>query len=82
MKQRRYLYLFSKVCFYFIPYKHFHVYFLIWHYYKTPLLALCFIVIHQKESRTEKHRPANLLTAFCYFPFVSLKKASVCAFVR
>ena len=51
-------------------------------HYKTPLWALCFIVIHQKESRTEKHRPANLLTAFCYFLFVSLKKASVCAFVR
>ena len=51
-------------------------------HYKTPLLTLCFIVIHQKKSRTEKHRPANLLTAFCYFPFVSLKKASVCAFVR
>lgn len=51
-------------------------------HYKTPLWALCFIVIHQKENRTEKHRPANLLTAFCYFPFVSLKKASVCAFVR
>ena len=31
-------------------------------HYKTPLLALCFIVIHQKESRTEKHRPAKLLT--------------------
>ena len=44
-------------------------------HYKTPLWALCFIVIHQKESRTEKHRPANLLTAFCYFPFVSLKKS-------
>ncbi len=44
MKQRRYLYLFSKVCFYFIPYKYFHVYFLIWHYYKTPLGHCCFTI--------------------------------------
>lgn len=54
MKQRRYLYLFSKVCFYFIPYKYFHVYFLIWHYYKTPLGHCCFTIKLHSISDSDK----------------------------
>ena len=59
MKQRRYLYLFSKVCFYFIPYKHFHVYFLVWHYYKTPLGHCCFTIKH--KSNAGRKKPPGIL---------------------